>query len=218
MIRMLLALFVVLAVVPPASAQQPAPAANRSETIKKKIRALRAYSLTEELVLDEATAGRLFPLLAKWDDVTDKLLVQRVALTAQLRGADQLKDPKAVDRVIEEALANQKAFRDLEDKRLAELRKILTPAQTAKLLVVLPEFERRIQNQLRRVIQKQSKRAGRGRMRVDDALEADDDEADELSGPQPPRAGPARRAPAPAAGTPKCDPSTSVRGCPPTTR
>ena len=42
--------------------------------------------------------------------------------------------------------------RELEDKRLAELRKILTPAQTARLLIVLPELERKIQNQLRRAI------------------------------------------------------------------
>jgi hypothetical protein len=221
MIRILIALCVVVAIVPHAAAQ---PASNRSEIIKKKIRALRAYALTEELALDEATAGKLFPLLAKWDDVTDKLLTARVTLTAQLRGADQLKDPKAIDKVIEEALANQKAFRDLEDRRLAELRKILSPAQTARLLVVLPEFERRIQNQLRRAIQKQSKRGGRASrrdaMRDDDQLQADDDDDGtvELPGPRPPSSGPARRAPAPAAGTPKCDPFTTVRGCPPTTR
>jgi len=56
------------------------------ETIKKKIRALRAYTLTEELKLDDKTAAQLFPALARWDDVTDKLLVQRVDLTRQLAG------------------------------------------------------------------------------------------------------------------------------------
>ncbi len=214
MIRMLLALVVVAALGSQASAQ-PAPAGARSEQIKKKIRSLRAYALTEELQLDEATAGRLFPALAKWDDVTDKLLVQRVALTGQLRAADKLRDPRAVDRLIDEALANQHAFRELEDKRLVELRKILSPAQIARLLVVLPEFERKIQNQLKRAIQKQAKASAAPRRR-DDELN-DDLEADELPGPPEPRTGPARRAGAPAAGTPKCDPSTG-RGCPPTTR
>ncbi|CAN5806505.1 hypothetical protein BH11MYX3_BH11MYX3_04130 [soil metagenome] len=221
MIRILLALCVAVAVVSQAAAQ-PAPAANRSEIIKKKIRSLRAYALTEELALDEATAGKLFPMLAKWDDVTDKLLTQRVTLTAQLRGADQLKDPKAVDKLIEDAIANQKAFRELEDRRLAELRKILSPGQTARLLVVLPEFERRIQNQLRRVIQKQGKRAGRAKRRDDVRDAGDDDDGDdgdaELPGPQTPRSGPAQRAPVPAAGTPKCDPFSTVRGCAPTRR
>ena len=100
---------------------------DRRETIKKKIRALRAYTLTEELKLDEPTAAKLFPVLAKWDDVTDKLLVARTDLTRQLEGAGAIKDARAVDKLIDEALANQKAFWDLEDKRLAELRKILTP-------------------------------------------------------------------------------------------
>ncbi len=223
MIRLLLVLSLVIGAGAPASADRRTnsidnpQATSRREAIKKKIRALRAYALTEELSLDEQTAGRLFPVLAKWDDVTDKLLVQRVNLASQLRAADQLRDPKALERLIDDALANQKAFWELEDKRLAELRKILTPLQTARLLVVLPEFERRIQNQLKRAIQKRAPGAGRARNRLEDDVD-DDVEADELPGPQAPRTGPARRAPAPAAGTPKCDPFTSLHGCASTTR
>src|SRR5512144_1802637 len=113
-----LAFALVVALAAPAIAQ-PAPRGpvdqqqNRREAIKKKIRALRAYTLTEELVLDETTAGKLFPLLAKYDDITDKLLGQRVDLARRLRDADQLRDRKAVDKLIDEAIANQKAFWDL---------------------------------------------------------------------------------------------------------
>jgi len=149
--------------------------ADRRETVKKKIRALRAYTLTEELGLDEATSAKLFPVLAKWDDVTDKLLVTRVDLTKQLAATDARTDPKTINRLIDDAVANQKAFWDLEDKRLVELRKILTPAQTAQIVLVLPAFERRIQNQLRKAIQNR----GRGRALPDD----DDDDADDLSDP-----------------------------------
>ena len=182
---------------------------DRREAVKKQIRALRAYTLTEELTLDEVTAAKLFPVLAKWDDVTDKLLVTRVDLTQRLRAAEQLRDPKAVDRLIDEAVANQKAFWDLEDKRLVELRKILTPAQTAKLLVVLPAFERRIQNQLKRAISRRGGAPGRAGRRND--LERDlDDEADldedELPGRQAPRSGPAKQAG-------PCDPFSSRDGC-----
>ncbi len=158
----------------------PAPV-DRRETIKKKIRALRAYTLTEELKLDETTAAKLFPALAKWDDVTDKLLVARTDLTRQLEGASAIKDPRAIDKLIDEAIANQKAFWDLEDRRLAELRKILTPAQTARLVVVLPAFERRIQNQLRKAIlnQRAGGRGGRGGRAggrgLDDEGDASDD-------------------------------------------
>jgi hypothetical protein len=76
-----------------------------------------------------------------------------------------------VDKLIDDAVANQKAFWDLEDKRLAEIRKVLTPQQVAKLLVVLPAFERRIQNQLRNAILRKS---GAPALDDDDDLEPDE--------------------------------------------
>ena len=153
MIRVL-AFVLALVTVSPVFAQPglgPA-AADKREKIKKKIRALRAYTLTEELQLDETTAGKLFPILAKYDDELDRLLVQRADLERRLKASNDVKDPRALNTLIDEAVANQKAFWDSQERRVAELRKILTPAQTARLLVVLPAFERRIQNQLQRAI------------------------------------------------------------------
>jgi hypothetical protein len=180
LMRALVVLVMMLVAAAPVVAQrrdkQPAaPAVDRREEIKKKIRVLRAATLQQELNLDEKALAKLLPVLSKWDDVTDKLLVQRVDLVQKLKTADQIKDSKQLDKLIDDAVANQKAFWDLEDKRLAELRKILTPAQTAKLLIVLPQFERKIQNQLRRAI---NRRNGGGD-------ETDDD--DDLEPDEPPR-------------------------------
>ncbi len=151
----------------------PAPNAQRREEIKKKIRSLRAYALTTELNLDEKTGSRLWPVLAKYDDEIDKLLQQRVDVHRRLQTADQLSDPKAQERLIDEAIANQKAFWSVEERRLLELRKILTPAQTTRLLIVLPAFERKIQNQLRRAIVRRSAPA---QAPEDDDLEDEDDD------------------------------------------
>jgi hypothetical protein len=159
----LLALFVAA----PVFAQPAGAPVDRREKIKKKIRALRAYTLTEELALDEATAGKLFPLLARYDDEFDKLLGARADLQKRLVTADQIKNPKQVDKLIDDAAANQRALWDTEAKRLGELRKILTPAQVARALVILPALERKIQNQLRR--------AARG----DKAKHREDDDTDE---------------------------------------
>lgn len=157
---------------------QPRPPVDRRDEIrkeiKKKIGVMRAATLQQELNLDDATLAKLLPVLSKWDDVTEKLLVQRVDLTKRLKQADQLRDPKAIDRLVDDALANQRAFRDLEDKRLAELRRILTPAQTAKLLIVLPEFERKIMNQLRRAMNKRPAAGPPGAVDDDDDLEPDE--------------------------------------------
>jgi hypothetical protein len=188
------------------AANPAAGVSERREQVKKRIRAMRAYTLTEELSLDEQTAGRLFPVLARFDDETDKLVEKRAEIQRRLRRADTMRDPRAIERLIDEAIATQHSFRDLEDKRLAELRKILTPAQTAKLLVVLPALERKIQNQLLRAIARRHPGAT-----VDDS--DDDVEPDEIA--PPPRPRPRREAPlAPRGGassapgnTPPCDPS-----------
>lgn len=211
LMRWLIVLLAFLLAIPTAFAQPRGgrTPAERREAVKKKIRALRAYTLTEELALDEKTAAKLFPVLARWDDVTDKLLVQRANITRQLATAGASKDPRAVDKLIDDAVANQKAFWDLEDKRLAELRKILTPAQTARLIVVLPAFERRIQNQLRRVIQNR-----RGGAALDDLDYApDDDDAQSPPGRPMKRGRPAGpRSNAPGATKP-CDLYANPHGC-----
>jgi Spy/CpxP family protein refolding chaperone len=184
----------------------PAGRIERRELIKKKIRAMRAYTLTEELALDEQTAGKLFPVLARYDDETDRLLEKRVDIQRRLRHADSLKDPKVIERLLDEAVANQRAFWDLEDKRVADLRKVLTPVQAAKLLVVLPALERKIQSQLRKAIVK--------RHTAGSADDPDDDqEPDELAPPSRPllrREAPLgpRNAPSNAPGnTPPCSPN-----------
>jgi Spy/CpxP family protein refolding chaperone len=179
----------------------------RRERIKKRIRGLRAATLTTELDLDATAAGKLFPLLAKYDDEFERLLVQHADLQRQLDAAADSRDNRAIERVIDAAIANQRALWDLEDKRLAEIRKLLTPAQVARLLVVLPAWERKIQNQLRNAITKANK-PGRKR-----ALPDEDDDDDIEPGEKPARpVPPAQRRAAPPR-PPPCDPFDSKHGC-----
>jgi hypothetical protein len=189
----------------------------RREQIKKKIRAMRAYTLTEELALDEATAARLFPVLARYDDEIDKLLERRVEIQRKLRRADTVRDPRAIDRTIDDAVANQRSFSELEDRRIAELRKILTPVQTARLLIVLPALERKIENQLRQAI---VGRRGGGAGGAGGAADDDDDrQPDEVAPARQPRVLRRREAPlaAPAGGSPPSNAPGNTPPCTPNT-
>jgi peptidoglycan-associated lipoprotein len=91
---------VVLALSSVTALAQPAPPQDRMEQrrekIKERIRALRAYTLTTELSLDEKTAAKLFPTLAKFDTEFDKLLQQRIDIQRRLDGAGALKDPSSI--------------------------------------------------------------------------------------------------------------------------
>lgn len=155
------------ALVGPAVAQPAAPAAaqpdaqQRRYKIKQRIRAIRAYTLTEQLSLDEATAAKLFPALAKYDEEFDRLHAARAVLQKRLADAGALNDAKAVDALIDEATANQRAIWDTETQRVAQLRKILTPAQVARILIVLPAIERKIQSGLRKATQVAPPKAGK---------------------------------------------------------
>ncbi len=126
-------------------AARPAAVGDKRERVKQKVRAMRAYVLTDALTLDPATAGKMFPVIEKFDSEGDALTAARAGLRAKL---DTTTDSKSLNKVIDDLLANQKAMFDMEAKRLVELRAILTPQQVAKLITVLPDFERRLQNRL----------------------------------------------------------------------
>jgi hypothetical protein len=190
-------------VVPPAG--PPVQKETKQERVKKRVRMMRAMALTEELGLDSAGAGRLFPLLEKYDAEFDRLLVERGQLQHQLDGADG-KPPKQIDKLIDDSLANQRKFWDLEDKRVAELRKILTPAQVARVLVVLPVLERKIQNQLRNAV-----RPGGRKLKNQPLDSADDDDIE--PGERPAKRQAPRSNPTPTRNAQPCDPFDTRHGC-----
>lgn len=161
----------------PPKPKPPAPPAPVAEQVKKRIRALRASTLIDELQLDEVTASKLFPIFNHYDDETEKLLRTRADLQHRLATVGDMKGP-AIDKLIDEAVANQRAFWDGESQRLADLRRVLTPAQAAKLVVVLPALERNIQQQLRRALQQAKRKANHPKHPA--PAERDDDDDDDL--------------------------------------
>jgi hypothetical protein len=153
----------------PPAPPQPRPPLSRADKIKQQVRERRAFELTDALELDEKTAGRMFAVFGRYDEQFDKLIAARTALQAKLNGAEQIRDPKVLEKLIDDAVANQRAFWDLEEHRLTELRTILTPQQVAKLIVVLPQLERKLQNQLQKAITNANKKPRpRGRPVDDD--------------------------------------------------
>jgi Skp family chaperone for outer membrane proteins len=122
------------------------------EAARQKIRALRAAILVEELQLDEATAGKLAPILARHDDELARLQAERRALRKAMRDAQRGTDDRKLDALIDQLAANQRARWDREEARFAEVRRLLTPRQAARLLDVLPQIDRRILQGLRRAV------------------------------------------------------------------
>jgi hypothetical protein len=179
------AIVLVLLAATPAFAQPARGSAttqmDRRDQLKQQIRTRRAVMLSEALGLDDETALKVSRSLSKFDDEIEKLLVERADLVRRLNGADSIKDPKVLEKLIDDALVNQRGLWNVEEKRIADLRKILTPQKTARLLVVLPAIERKIQNRLRQMLRQANRRRGPA---ADDDLDDDDQLPDETVAPK----------------------------------
>lgn len=176
-------------------AARPGAAQADKDALKKRIRAMRVWYLTEELELDDATAARLFPVLGKYDDQLEALQVDGARLRRELRQVLGRRGNQAeAARLVDALLAHYDKVYQLQRDRYVAARKVLSAAQAGRLLLVLPRVDNAIRRQIGRVMrgqaglgkQRHGQRARRGMSPDLEDPYADDD--DELP---PPRKAPA---------------------------
>ena len=162
-----------------AAAAQPGKAGGKPggrpelvEKVRERVRMMRMWKLTELLQLDETTAAKLFPLLKQWDDKMDPLQKELAGLRKQLKQSAQL-DDKTIIVLIDKLVAGQQKMHLLHQQRIAELRKVLSPKQQARLIIVMGKVDRAIQRTVRQAIQGK----GGGGKKVN--LDVGDDDDDE---------------------------------------
>jgi Spy/CpxP family protein refolding chaperone len=128
---------------PPAADDHRSPDQLRKEVLER-MRALRAWRIVEGLKLDEATSARLFPILARYDEREMAIATERRDLMHELGALVDAAHPDdaRITAGINRLLAMRAKQRALEDDRIKDLRKVLTPAQQAKLVMLLPRLER----------------------------------------------------------------------------
>ena len=124
-------------------ADQRSPDQLRKEVVER-MRALRAWKIVEELKLDESTSAKLFPILAKYDEQELALAAERRDITAEIKTllAAPRPDDARLNAAINRMLANRTKRIASRDERIKEVRKVLTPVQQAKLVLLLPRLER----------------------------------------------------------------------------
>lgn len=137
----------------------PAPTADRRspdqlrKEVVERMRALRAWRIVEELKLDETTSAKLFPILAKHDEQELALAAERHHIAQEIRhllAAPQPDDAK-LTAAINRMLANRAKRHASKDEQIKDVRKVLTPVQQAKLVLLLPRLEREFARVIRDV-------------------------------------------------------------------
>ena len=126
----------------PAAADHRTPDQLRTEVLER-MRALRAWKIVEALKLDEATSARLFPILSRYDEREMAIAAERHVIMRDLREATEAAHPDdaRLTATLNKLLVNRAAQRALHDDRIKDVRKVLTPVQQAKLVLLLPRME-----------------------------------------------------------------------------
>jgi hypothetical protein len=132
----------------------------RAEVLDQ-MRAMRMWKLTEDLKLDEATAGKVFPTLAKFDDKAREIGRERRDIAKLVRDqTDAQTKTGKVDNgklrvLIDQLIANQKKRNALDEERFKALQPALTPLQQARLLLLLPKLEDDFRRRIREAMEAQ---------------------------------------------------------------
>ena len=118
-----------------------------------RLHAMRDLRIVQALSLDQAAAARLLPVLASYDEREIALANERREVVHSLR-AEARNTPPDDARIkagIDRLLANRARRQALADARIADLRKLLTPVDQVKLLLLLPKIDREFSERVRDV-------------------------------------------------------------------
>jgi Spy/CpxP family protein refolding chaperone len=140
------------------------------EQIIDKLRAERMWRLTEALKLDEPTAARLFPLMAKYDEQEKALGKERGQIVRELREAldAPTADRTRIDGLVDRLMGIRTRRQAMEAEKLAAVRKVLTPVQMGKLMLLAPKIDEGFRDRIREAIQTARAAGDLGRPRRDD--------------------------------------------------
>lgn len=140
----------------PPPAMPPGPGGDRGpeelrRDVVERMRAMRAWKLTEALKLDEATSAKLFPVLARFDDKEMDLGKERNEIMRGLNAEVEAPKPDnaRLTQYVDRMLALRVKQRAIEDDKVKELRKVLTPLQQARLMMILPRIEQHFRERMR---------------------------------------------------------------------
>ncbi|UCF30698.1 MAG: hypothetical protein JSV26_11725 [bacterium] len=120
--------------------------------VRKKVEALRAWMLTEELDLDEATSSRLFPAIREMDEqrhqieAENRRIVRRMAQEVESDRVDRPWISQALD-ILQE---NRKEMARVEEGHLIRVRTILSPEDTARYVLFQIRFQRELRERMSR--------------------------------------------------------------------
>ena len=109
-----------------------------------RLRTLRTARITQQLRMDQTGAAHLFAIFARYDERQVILAVERHNIRCELRAKvdAECADDASIGTTLDRLATNRSRAHALHDERIRAVRKSLSPAQQARLLLLLPRLER----------------------------------------------------------------------------
>lgn len=144
---------------PPPPGPPPVDAGDGTAPLRREVweqlRTMRVWRMTQELKLDEAQIAKLFPVLGRFDERERELAQQRGELMRALRQASDAAKPNATEiaKLIDQARALHSRKVALDDERFQALRKLLSPVQQARLVLLWPRIDEPMRRRMREALE-----------------------------------------------------------------
>jgi Spy/CpxP family protein refolding chaperone len=151
-----LCLFLVLLFVPvPVFAVNNGPGMLRERDlarVRKKVEALRAWQLTEELDLDQETSSKLFPAMKDADEARWRIEAQNRALFQEMvhLANDGKPDSGRINNILDQLQANRMEMARIEEQHMKRIRQIFSPEDAARYLMFTLRFHKELREKAAR--------------------------------------------------------------------
>jgi len=124
----------------------------RHRVAQEKIRTLRLMKLVEVLDLDEKTGIKVARVLKQTDEERKTLHGKAQDRMRALEAAAAANKPrnKELTRLVDELLSIRRELHQVEEKEFKELRKVFTPLQQGRYVLVMHQFREKVQRLLHR--------------------------------------------------------------------
>lgn len=130
----------------------PAEREQRHREAQDKIHTLRLMKLVEALDLDEKTGIKVARVLKNADEARRKLHQRAQDKMHALKAEAEASQPrdKEITRLVDELLSIRREMHALEENEFQELRKVFTPVQQGKFVLVMHHFREKVEKMLHR--------------------------------------------------------------------
>jgi Spy/CpxP family protein refolding chaperone len=132
------------------------------EKLREKVKAMRIARMIEALDLDEKTTAKVMPIVDKAMDDLSNVAKDAGTSRRALRQMIQTDKPddNQINKLVDNLMNDRDQSKGIEDQMIKDLRKVLTPEQAAKLVVVLPEINRGLEQRIRKAAMRRMQQQG----------------------------------------------------------